>query len=241
MSVHDRSGILSTIKSIDDADTAEETLQLLMVFASGFGFDRFFITQVVNPFGPDADKAMLHTDWPDDLIEQRFENGNLLHDPVVQFGLRSRFPFSWKEAYVHASRYGKTIMDGTRDYLMLDGLSFPMRRPGVPVGGVSLGGNQLSFSPKDAADLELAVMHAYSRLEKLHPHKIKTTRVSLSPQETDVLQFSALGKTAWEIAVMLGITESGVKKAMHRARQKLDAVNTTQACSTAIAMDIILP
>lgn len=241
MSLRDRSGILYTLKSIDRADTTEETLRLLMLFASSFGFDRFFITQVVNPFGPDADKAMLHTDWPDDLIQHRFEKGNLLHDPVVQFGLRSRFPFFWKEAYNHASRYGKAIMDSARDYRMLDGISFPMRRPGVPIGGVSLGGHLPKLSLDEAADLELAAMHAYSRLEKLHPHKFRTTRVSLSPQEIDVLQFSSLGKTAWEIAVMLGITESGVKKAMHRARQKLDAVNTTQACSTAIAMDIILP
>ena len=233
--------ILSVIKSIDIAPTSENAINKFMDFANHFGFDRFLIMQVVNPYQSDADKAMTHSNWPEDLLEERFSRQKVLHDPVVQFGLRSRFPFEWADAYRHASKYGRKIMDETRHFNLLVGFSIPMRRPGVPIGGVSLGAESYELSVEQKADLELASMHLYSRLEKLHPHRIQQPTAELSPQETDVLQFSVLGKSAWEIATILDITESGVKKALHRARKKLDAVNTIQACASAIAQDYILP
>ena len=237
----DKGEVLSILESIDQAAKAELVLGLCMKFANRFGFDRFLITQVVNPYGPDASKAMTHTNWNDELMAQRFEGLKLLHDPVVQFGLRSRFPFAWTQAYEHASKYGKRIMDEARPYNLLAGYSFPMRRPGAPIGGVSLGAERYVMSAGDRADMELVAMHTYSRLEQLHPHHLPAKNIQLSPQETDVLQFSALGKSAWEIAKVLGITESGVKKALLRARRKLGAVNTAQACSSAISHDLILP
>lgn len=237
----EQENVLAVVSAIDKSIDAQSALNVFMCFASGFGFERFFITQVVNPFGPDAGKGMTHSDWPDEIIKSRFEAAQLLHDPVVQFGMRSRFPFAWKDAYEHASRYGRSLMDETKAFKLLEGYSFPMRRPGVPIGGVSLGGEKFAMSPEERAALEIAALHIYTKLESLHAHSLVDHSRPLSVQETDVLQFSALGKSAWEISMVLGITESGVKKALFRAREKLGAVNTVQACASAISKDLILP
>ncbi|MEO0358207.1 MAG: autoinducer binding domain-containing protein [Pseudomonadota bacterium] len=233
--------VLDVVRTIDRSSTADAAISTFMGFAGRYGFEHFYITQIVNPLRADAAGAMIHTDWPDEIIRPRMNGLELLRDPVVQYGMRSRFAFDWDEAYKHATRYGRAMMEETRVHRLKCGYSFPMRRPGAPIGGVSIGCERFEMSREEMPGLELAAMHVYARLERFHGQSFIDESKPLSEQEVDVLQYSALGKTAWEIAIVLGITESGVKKALHRAREKLNAVNTAQACACAISKDLILP
>jgi LuxR family quorum sensing-dependent transcriptional regulator len=56
----------------------------------------------------------------------------------------------------------------------------------------------------------------------------------LTPREREVLQWIAVGKTSWEIGVMLGISEQAINKIISGTMIKLDAVTRTQAVVTAI-------
>lgn len=233
--------LLETLHAIDTADTTAETISIYMEYAAQFGLNHFLISQIINPVSEHAQYAMMHSNWPEPILTDRFAGMNLLHDPVVQYGLRSRFPFRWEAAYRHASKYGKRLMDTARDFDIDNGITYPMRRPGAPMGGISLGGENIELPDEDKSLLELASLHCYSRLEALHPPFPADDIKSLSPQELDVLQFSTNGKTAWEISVILSISEAGVKDALKRARAKLNAVSTLHACTKAISRDLILP
>lgn len=233
--------ILRSLKDIDAAKTSQQALDAFLDFAQPLGLTKYLIVQVVNPDHEHADKAMMHSNWPAELIERRVLNSDMLHDPVVQYGLRSRFAFNWEEAYTHASRYGKTLVGEASEHNIKAGYSIPMRRPGAPIGGFSIGADKFDLSPDEKGELELAAMHTYTKLESLHPPFPQSDLKPLSPQEIDVLQFATVGKTAWETSVILGISEAGVRDALKRARAKLDAVNTLHACSKAIANDFILP
>ncbi len=233
--------ILQTLKLIDRADTSESVLGVFKSYINSLGFDRFFVSQLVNPLSPMARKAMMFTDWPDDLVEERVGKGQMLNDPVIIYGLRSRTPFTWETAFNYEKRYGSGMKDAAVEYDMNDGYMFPMRRPGSVDGGISLATKQLDLSPDKRAELELACMHCYYRLEALHPAPPPEPEVRLAPRERDVLQYAAVGKTFWEMSVIMGISEAAAKDSMRRARQKLDCVNTTQAVSRAISRDLILP
>lgn len=233
--------ILQILKQIDQAETPEAALRVFKSYISKLGFDRFFVSQLVNPLSPLARKAMMFTDWPDDLVEERTKKGQMLNDPVVIYGLRSRTPFTWQTAFDYEKRYGTGMKETAIEYDMNDGYMFPMRRPGSVDGGISLSTKKLDISPDSRAELELACMHCYYRLEALHPPLPKEPEVRLAPRERDVLQFAAVGKTFWEMSVIMGISEAAAKDSMRRARQKLDCVNTTQAVSRAISRDLILP
>ncbi|MEZ2127332.1 MULTISPECIES: LuxR C-terminal-related transcriptional regulator [unclassified Sinorhizobium] len=56
----------------------------------------------------------------------------------------------------------------------------------------------------------------------------------LTPREHEVLRWSAAGKSYWEIAVILGISERTVRFFMGNARRKLDVVSNTQAVAEAV-------
>lgn len=63
----------------------------------------------------------------------------------------------------------------------------------------------------------------------------------LTEREFEVLRWSAAGKSYWEIAVILGVSERTVRFFMTNARQKLDVVTNTQAVATAIWRGLIPP
>jgi LuxR family quorum-sensing system transcriptional regulator SinR len=61
----------------------------------------------------------------------------------------------------------------------------------------------------------------------------------ITPREREVLRWSAAGKSYWEIAVILGITERTVRFFMSNARQKLEVVSNTQAVAEAVWRGLI--
>jgi DNA-binding CsgD family transcriptional regulator len=56
----------------------------------------------------------------------------------------------------------------------------------------------------------------------------------ITARETEVLQWTALGKTAWEISVIISVTERTVNAHLQRAAKKLGAANKTHAITIAL-------
>jgi LuxR family quorum sensing-dependent transcriptional regulator len=56
----------------------------------------------------------------------------------------------------------------------------------------------------------------------------------LSAREREILQWTAAGKTAWEISTILGVAESTINTHLRSVRQKLDAANIVHAIVEAI-------
>lgn len=61
----------------------------------------------------------------------------------------------------------------------------------------------------------------------------------LNEREKDILTWTARGKTSWEIAVILGISQRTVEWHATQARQKLQANNTIEAVAKAIKSGLI--
>lgn len=61
----------------------------------------------------------------------------------------------------------------------------------------------------------------------------------LSKRETECLTWVASGKTAWEIAQILAISESTVIFHIENAKKKLSAVTISHAVALAVALKLI--
>ena len=238
----DRSRILETIKAIDASDAPEDVVLLFQNFIESLGFQHYYIAQTVGSVMPRIRSSMTQTNFPMAMVESRLKDEGFFRDPVVTYGMRTRYPFfKWSTAAAHEARYGQPLTDNLPEYGMEDGYAFSFRKLSSPIGGISLGAEKLDVAPDDFAELHLASLHCYDRLDALQPLSKPERKVSLSIQERDVLQFAAIGKTFWEMGVIMGVSEAAAKDAMRRARQKLDCINTVHAVSTAIARDLILP
>ncbi len=63
--------------------------------------------------------------------------------------------------------------------------------------------------------------------------------IALTNRETEVLGWAAAGKSYWEIATILGITERTVRFFMTNARRKLNVVSNAQAVAQAVRQSLI--
>lgn len=96
---------------------------------------------------------------------------------------------------------------------------------------------------RDAHDHEIAhlamLFHA-GFVSTAKPEKPSNgTDVRLTRRERETLAWIAAGKSYWETAIIMGITERTVRYFMSNARRKLDVVNNAQAVAEAAWRDLI--
>lgn len=84
---------------------------------------------------------------------------------------------------------------------------------------------------------ELARQHALKAAEILGATPVDERL--LSPREVECLELAAAGKSEWEIARILGISEHTVEKHLLNAKTKLGAVNRVQAVAVALRLGVI--
>ncbi|MDI7863882.1 helix-turn-helix transcriptional regulator [Rhizobiaceae bacterium n13] len=78
-----------------------------------------------------------------------------------------------------------------------------------------------------------ALFHAALRDQEMRT-RAKTITAALTAREREALAWTAAGKSYWEIAMILGISERTVRFFMANARRKLDVVSNTQAVAEAL-------
>jgi DNA-binding CsgD family transcriptional regulator len=66
-------------------------------------------------------------------------------------------------------------------------------------------------------------------------------KIHLTEREKECLLWAAEGKTGWEIATIVNISERTVTFHLQNAAQKMGVVNRQQAISRALSMGLIEP
>ncbi len=242
MQDYDGSSVLAAIRAINETLVPEATLAELSAFVEKYGFEYIFLGQLVNPANVPLKDILYMSDWPDELKAQRRSQLAILHDPIAICALRSKRPFTWAEARVHASRLDRMVVDMVHDFGITDGMMFPMHALQSISGGVSLGSSRKTqLSPTQVLELEIVCQTAYFHLETMLGPFPYPKLAELTRRETECVQFAAAGKSNWEIAVILGIEEDTVKKTLRKAGDRLGAGNRAHIVATAIAKHKIFP
>lgn len=93
--------------------------------------------------------------------------------------------------------------------------------------------------------LKLLVPHMHVALTRVIAHsryrkkKKPAHQVTLTPRQFDILNWMATGKGNWEIAQVMGLSESTVKNHVHCILAKLHATSRAQAVAKAISQKLI--
>ena len=97
------------------------------------------------------------------------------------------------------------------------------------------------LDPIEVATLRLLARTVEARLAERTPPRNGRTRGRplLSRRERECLQWTAAGKTTWEIAGILAISPNTIDGYISSAAEKLDAVNRTQAVAEALRRGFI--
>lgn len=117
----------------------------------------------------------------------------------------------------------------------------PVFGPSGLAATASFAGQRRDLSDNESISLHLVALYAASRAEEIAwlPAAASVPQANLTPREVDCLQWSAEGKTSWEIGEILKISERTVESYLKTAAQKLSARSRTQAVALAVKRGLI--
>ncbi len=154
-------------------------------------------------------------------------------DPAIQVGLRRMLPIDWREFDRKNKKVRQLFGEASEFGLGRRGISLPIHGRH---GERSLLSITSDAGERDWRRLRLEYMRDF-QIVALHIHEAilrlaggqPVKRASLSPRERECLLWIAEGKTFWETAMILSLSERTVRFYLESARHKLGAANTTHA------------
>lgn len=233
---------LAFIASIDEARTAEEVCQRLLSLSSRFG-----LTGVIAGTMPgsstrpsDQQRHILLDGWPNGWIDRYVQCDYVHIDPVIERIRTDRNPFMWDEAPAAPEHRAEAVMmiGEAREFGLAGGMAVPLVTLEGKIASVSFGGRHIDLSPNDRGMLALVSIYAIGRAFRLSRH-MSPARPSLSPRETEAIRWAAVGKTDWEISVIMSISEHTAARHLVNAKRKLGAANRVHAVAEAIRAGIV--
>ena len=237
---------------LEKAESFQHSLDLLMEICADFGY-----TQISYAFQKSSSR-MLDGRWlPLKLNVRNFPRdweygweSFSVHDPYYHECFRGTLPFDWND--LQNSGKLEPIEHEAWKYLadigLGRGLTTPVHFPDgrFAVLSVMVDRSNVNWSDirHETEDMMLDLTHLYRHtLDKLGLEQEipAVDPFKLSRRERECLHWSGAGKTAPEIAVILGLSTETVRMYLKKARCRLGAHTTAQAVTNAAQLRLISP
>lgn len=222
---------VSDFQSITTIEGATDRLGKIL---SSFGYSAFLVTSVPDP--PLRLEPYIQLNgWPKGWTEHYTKHDYYKDDPVAAYCRKTANPFEWREAPYAKEKDLKAaeVMNVARDFGMFEGFLVPVIRTTGFHACVTMAGQKPDLDPDAKRSIHVISMFAHGRIAALSGETVRKKAI-LSPREREILQWVAMGKSSWDISLILGIAKSSVDTLTARATAKLDAVTRTQAVVNAI-------
>ncbi len=167
-----------------------------------------------------------------------------LRDRAFQLCFRRLLPLDWAEIRRADESVESIHAIAERFGVGRHGVSIPIREPGVGDAMFSI-----NFDCEDrhwnevrsslVNEVHLFAHYFHLRMRNVIAAQSVTSEFDLSPREREVLQWAAEGKTSWETAQLLRVSESAVNLYTSNAMQKLRAKTKTQAVAIAVRNGVV--
>jgi LuxR family transcriptional regulator, quorum-sensing system regulator BjaR1 len=229
--------LIDVLQGLQNVDAVMDRLALAF---QSYGYENFVASGLPNP-RQRFKQVCLARKWPPGWFEL-YEGRNFVHhDPVARRCYQTADPFMWSEAAIDANAepLALEVMRTAADFGMAEGFCLPIHGMNGFEACFSLGAGSKELDPKDRPALHLMSMYSFEKLRRLLDPKLDKPRFRLTPRETEVLTWTAAGKSAWETGQILSITKRTVDQHAVQASAKLGARNKTQAVAIAVQARLI--
>ena len=226
------------VDQINSSETKEQFRECFRSIAEATGFD-FFLFALALPNTVNDVDVIIYDNYPDKWRAAYDQNGYSKKDPIVRYSISELLPIKWSDVTVENGFSAEEVgfMKLAGNFGLGEGFSFPTHAPNGGFGMISL-----AMEPGAAMEDD-QYQETLELLQKLIPtilnvaRRIQKEKVSgfkdLTAREKEALVWTAEGKSSWEIAQILGISERTVNFHISQASMKLNANNRVQAVSTA--------
>ncbi len=178
--------------------------------------------------------------WRDHYLARKYDT----IDPVVVFTpcLTRPFLWSWLQQRPLLEPRQRTILDEAREAGLRNGVSVPLHGPWGRVAVLSFASRDEDSEPTARLghlNALAALFHvAFSDISQSE-ERARDTPIQLSPRERDCLTWTALGKSSWDIGMIMKISENTVNFHVKNAMRKLGTTSRTVAAIKSIQLNLI--
>lgn len=227
--------------------SAGELHVLMQDVTREMGFDHFALVHHVDlkPLGgvqgPMVAKGLIAlSDYPEAWMEEYVRDCIVRDDPVLLASQRSVTGFGWSRVgeMIQVTSAHRLLTERTRKAGIVDGFTVPANVPGEPGGSCNF-----AVGPRRAAPHQNFLMAqlvgsfafeaARTLAGRLHDLPGRP-RTRLTPRLRDCIELVARGKSDWEIASILGLSQATVTTYMQRAREIYDVPTRVQVVLAAL-------
>lgn len=221
--------------------TKSEFLSGLTKAAELLEFDYFAYGLRINmPLS--SPKIEMINNYPKTWQDQYGAQNYLAIDPTVRHGMQSMRPVVWSEELFMDAR---PLWDDARSF----GLRYGWAQSTLSMPGIS-GLLTLARSSKKIDQKELVrksnllvwlTQIAHQGLQEIIlPELLPEASEKLTNRETEIVRWTADGKTSCEVSMILGIAERTVNFHLNNVMSKLNVINKTAAVVKAIQLGLIV-
>lgn len=221
------------------SETAEALLGHFRTAIGGYGYDNIVVAEVCGNDILELPVLMC----PDGYAEYYFDSMFHEIDPVLPLAMTARLPYHWNEIErrTEISKAQRDFLAECNDIGVADGITVPVHGPRGTTSVISMSCRErnldaVHFTPFINA---LAVQFDAARWKLLNPDVGFEQPVILTARERECLRWCKIGKSAWDISQILGITERTVQFHVSNAMMKLGASSRIAAVVMAIQQGLL--
>jgi DNA-binding CsgD family transcriptional regulator len=239
-------GMLPSIyTSILDVESRSAFRDAVVNFSRTLGFDTVSAMAVID-LAIGRSEFVWVDNAPDDFAPVMQETAGTRRDPVMQHCRHSSVPIIWNQDTYTRQGLGDIWEEQAR-FGYHTGIAMALH---LPEGRhFALGVERAEPLPSDrlelqrmVADLQLFAVHAQDAAMRLLSPELPVARERkplLTPRELEALRWTMDGKTAWEVGVILGISERTAVLHVNNAMHKLGCASKHQAVLKALRLGLI--
>ncbi|WP_454876980.1 helix-turn-helix transcriptional regulator [Pseudomonas farris] len=233
---------LERVVQLESATNIESWHSLIIEAAHFMGFEQTLLGIVDSAQSP-LHEAIILTSYSSIWRDRYDAHGYVDIDPVVAHARSSVRHVIWHDDLYVTPRQ-KCFLEEAKSFNLKSGVTFPLHGPVAEFGMLSL---QVDAENADAEKFIHSKLMEISFLKDslfqkalgfIRNHKAEPD-IILSPREMEILKWSAIGKSTWEISKICNCSEANIDYHIKNIRSKFK-VNTRRAAAVkAIALGLI--
>ena len=232
----DNNLMTTEILNLDACTTFEQVNTALYAISDQLGFDAFLYRGRFQTGGTrfvDKIESNYNPSW-----RQRYDTQSYVQiDPTVSHACSSLSPLVWSDD-MYTSDVQNNFKEEARQYGLAEGVTFPVHSRNGDFALLSL---SLARSDDEARQHARAMLTwgallatmAHETMGRIVKHHSAARAPRLTPREAEVLRWIAEGKSNWEIARLVEISEHGVSHHVRNILLKFDVGSRHQAVAQA--------
>ena len=223
------------IDLLADADSAEAFSHTMAVTASALDLSCFAYLALPNKFDR---KARIISTYPSEWVTRYVQSHYERIDPVIVQALQSPEPFQWGIGSSAASQSTaqRQLFDEASEFGIRSGFTVPIHDGRGPIAALTFAADQHKEPFETCVNaharvLQLMALYFHAHLRRKLANNYVVKGIALSPREFECLEWASQGKSAWEIAHILGISRHTVSSYLETAKEKLGVRTIVQAAT----------